>query len=251
MKNNLNVAVCEDDDTQREYICSLVSEWAEDREVSCRTDGYISSEQLIYSFDEGFPYQIYFLDIQMGEINGMELARRIRQQDRFTDQNRYAEIVFLTGLKEYALEGYEVGAFRYLLKPVEKKEFFDLLDRLFEKRNRDERKYFVLQQHGEVIKIPYEEIWYLTSLGHYVEMVYGTREVQRVKWKAGFGKFMREFEENGFVLSYRGVLVNLGRISRVGKTECVLDNGEVLPVSRGQYKELNEAFIRYYQKGEA
>lgn len=242
MRHHLKVAVCEDDNTQREYICSLVSEWAEAREISCQTDSYVSSEQLIYSFDKDFPYQIYFLDIQMGKINGMELAERIRQKDS------HANIIFLTGLKEYALDGYKVGAFRYVLKPVKEEEIFCLLDELVEKKIPIMEKYFILEQHGDLLKIPYSDIWYIASQGHYVEMAYGT---QKVQWKAGLGMLQREFEENGFVLSRRGVLVNLGKVSRVGKTECTLDNGEVLPISRSQYKKVNEAFIQYYQKGEA
>ncbi len=241
MIRNLKVAVCEDDDTQREYICSLVSQWAEAKGIFCQTDGYVSSEQLIFSFNHDFPYRIYFLDIQMGKINGLELAARIRERDS------HAEIIFLTGLKEYALDGYKVGAFRYVLKPVKEGEIFSLLDELAEKKIPVKENYFILEQHGELIKIPYSDIWYITSQGHYVEMAYGTK---KVRWKAGLGMLQREFEENGFVLSRRGVLVNLEKVSRVGKEECILDNGEVIPISRNRYKKVNEAFIQYYQRGE-
>ena len=70
---------------------------------------------------------------------------------------------------------------------------------------------------------------------------------QKVQWKSSLGSVQDLFERHGFVMTRRGVLVNMGRISRVGKTRCVLDNGEEIPVSRSQYKAVNEAFIRYYK----
>ena len=81
----------------------------------------------MFSFDGYFPYEIYILDIQMGKMNGMELARKIRKMDA------KAAILFLTGVKDYALEGYEVGAVRYLLKPVREDEFFRIMDEVAEK----------------------------------------------------------------------------------------------------------------------
>lgn len=238
MREEVKVAVCEDEEAQREYIRALVSEWAQNRGVSCRADGYVSAEQLIYSLDGAFPYQIYILDIQMGKMNGMELARKIRSEDS------QAAILFLTGLKDYALEGYEVGAVRYLIKPVKKEELFGILDEAAKRESEADVSCFLLERNGGVQKIPYKEIWYVEAQGHYLEMAYGDEKVQ---WKASFGSVQERFTEQGFVLTRRGVLVNLCRIARVEKTECVLDNGERVSVSRNQYKAVNEAFIRYYK----
>lgn len=238
MRDGMKVAVCEDEDVQRDYLCALVEEWAEHNGISCQADGYVSAEQLIFSFDGAFPYQVYILDIQMGKMNGMELARKIRVEDS------QAVILFLTGLRDYALEGYEVGAVRYLIKPVKKEELFGILDRAVVREKETDVACFLLEQSDGVWKIPYKEIWYVGSRGHYVELAYGDEKVQ---WKASLGSVQDIFLEHGFVMTRRGVLVNLRRIARVGKTECILDNGERVPVSRSQYKSLNEAFIRYYK----
>lgn len=232
------IAICEDDTTQLEYMKSLVQKWAEQSGVLCETDGYISAEQLMFSFDDDFPYELYILDIQMGKINGMELARRIRQRDK------KAVLLFLTGLREYALEGYEVGAFRYLLKPVKEEEFYQLMEQIVREREEEPVRYFLLEQRGEVLKIPYCDIWSIEAKGHYVELSYREKTLE---WKASLASLQEEFEENGFVTVRRGMLVNVSRISRVGKTECVLDNGAAVPVSRNQYKKVNEAFIKFYK----
>lgn len=236
--NNIKIAICEDDRAQTEYIKSLIGKWAEKTGAACHVDAYISAEQFLFSFDRDFPYDMYLLDIQMGKINGMELARKIREQEP------HAVLVFLTGLREYALEGYEVEAFRYLVKPVKEKEFYEVMTRIAENLSQKERAYFVLDRGGELMKIPYEDIWYIESQGHYVELSWRDGKIQ---WKASIGKLQDEFAENGFVMTRRGVLVNISCVSRVAKTECILDNGESVSISRNRYKQVNEAFIEYYK----
>ncbi len=238
MKDCLRIAVCEDDDVQRDYILSLVAGWAKNKGISCETSGYVSAEQLMYSFDGDFPYQVFILDIQMGNMNGMELARKIREMDS------KAAILFLTGVKDYALEGYEVGAVRYLLKPVREDEFFRIMDEVAEKEKETSVECFLLETGTTIQKLPFRDIWYVESQGHYLQMAYGD---QKMQWKSSLGSVQALFEDHGFVMTRRGVLVNLCRVSRVGKTECVLDNGARVLVSRNRYKAVNEAFIQYYK----
>lgn len=239
MQNCLKIAICEDDITQLDYIRTLVAQWVEKKGILCETAGYISAEQLMYSFDGEFPYHIFILDIQMGRMNGMELARQIRANDS------KAVILFLTGVKDYALEGYEVGAVRYLMKPVREDEFFGVLDEAAKMGHEADSEYFLLECGNDVRKIPFKDIWYVESQAHYLEMAYGS---QTVRWKSSLESVQRIFEENGFVITRRGVLVNLRRIARIGKTECILDNGEQVSISRNRYKAVNEAFIRFYKK---
>lgn len=240
--NSIEVVICEDDKAQIEYMRSLINDWAEKNSVNCHVDAYISAEQLLFSFDEDFPYHVYILDIQMGEINGMELAKQIRARDP------HAVIVFLTGLRDYVLEGYEVEAFRYLIKPVKEEEFYGIMTQIAKNLGQKENAYFILERGGELTKIPYADIWYIEAQGHYVELSHRSGKIQ---WKAGIGSLQAEFEENGFVMTRRGMLVNITGITRVTKTECILDNGESVSISRNRYRQVNEAFIGYYknQKG--
>ena len=240
MGEKIRIAVCEDDKTQRDYMERVLEKWAKDTGHDCEVDHYVSAEQLLFSVDTDFYHHIFFLDIQMGEMNGMELAHKIREKDR------NAVLIFLTGLRDYALEGYQVEAYRYLIKPVKEEELHAILNQVMEEKIGSEDSYYVLELHGELVKIPYDEIWYLAAQGHYVVLAYG-KETGR--WKESYGKLQDEFEENGFVVVRRGVLVNLARVARVGKTDCILDNGEALPISRSQYKKVNEAFIAFYRKG--
>lgn len=235
------IAICEDEKAQREYLENLLERWKTAFGEKILTDSYASAEQYLFETEEKQPYDLLILDIQMGEdkMNGVELARKIRKQDQKVN------IVFLTGIKDYAIEGYEVGAVRYLLKPVKETEFFALLDKLCDEAKEQKEEYFLVQTGGVTNRIPFSEILYAEADGHYVCLKASDKEW---KWKANFSSLSAVFEEKGFFLLRRGLYVNLAQVSQIGKTECTLENEEVLPVSKARYQALNEAFIAYYKK---
>ncbi len=240
MQEKIRIAVCEDDDTEREYICSLVERWRDKNQTNCQIDAYRTAEQIMLSFDGEFPYSIYLLDIEMGKISGMEFAGKIRENDK------EAVIIFLTGLAEYALDGYEVGAMQYLIKPIREEKLHTLLCQALDKLESNPEKFFVWEQGSEVLKISYDDIWYLEASGHYIKLFYGEHDIC---WKASLVSIQKEFEQNGFVMPKRGVLLNLRKIAGIGKTSCLLDNGKSVTISRNCYKKVNEAFINFYRNG--
>ncbi len=232
------IAVCEDEKAQREYIAKLLESWQEMSGGKASVDTYTSAEQFLFESEEKAPYNLLLLDIQMGQMNGVELARKVREKDA------KVTIVFLTGIKDYAIEGYEVGAVRYLLKPVKEVELFALLDQISETAKEQEKDYFFFQTAGEIHRIPFSEILYAEAEGHYVCLKSTDKEW---KWKENISSRSEELEKKGFFLLRRGLYVNLAQVEQIGKTECILENGEVLPVSKARYQALNEAFIAFYK----
>lgn len=237
------IAVCEDEAPQADYLKALLDRWQELSGSRALVDVFCSAEQFLFEADGRQPYDLLLLDIQMGEMNGMELARKVRLEDK------RVKIVFLTGIADYAIEGYEVGAVQYLLKPVKEPEFFALLDRITEEVTQKETEYFIFEENGRVHRVPLGEILYAEADGHYV--VLKTADGENMwRWKENFSEAAAELSGKGFFLLRRGLCVNISRITRIGRTECELENGELLPVGKGKYQALNEAFIAYY-KGRA
>ena len=235
------IAICEDEKVVLDYESSLVKEWGE--ASSCKgafeLDTYVSSEQFIFESEDKAPYDLLIFDIQMKNMNGMELAKKLRA--RGCD----AVIIFVTGVPDYAIEGYEVGAVRYILKPVRPEVLKDLLDASFTERQKKAEDYFVLGQGADVERICFKKILYIEARGHYV-FLKGI-DFER-EWKAGFAETAAAFEGRGFFCLRRGLMVNLAHVARITRTDCILDDGEALPVARGVYKELNEAFIAFFKK---
>ena len=232
------VAICEDDAAMRSYEKELVSGWAQDNGYKAVVDVYVNAEQFLFVIEDEQEYDLLILDIQMGEINGIKLAAKLRES------GMEAQIIFLTGVPDYALEGYEVGAIRYLMKPLKEREFLSLLDVLYEKIRMERKDFFLFEQGTSVCRIALSDILYLEAKGHYICM---STLQEELEWKAPFSSVAEQFESGNFCLLKRGLLVNLEHVEKITRSECILDHGRTLPVARERYKDLNKAFITYYR----
>ena len=106
----MNIAYCEDEKIQLEYMEQLIRKWADEGNDTVTYFGYGSAKELLFEHPDSFPFDLLLLDIDMDGMDGMALAKEIRKKDQ------KLPIVFLTNRSEYVFEGYEVGALRYLLK---------------------------------------------------------------------------------------------------------------------------------------
>ena len=233
------IAICEDEKVILEYESSLVKAWGEARGCALELDEYVSAQQFLFESEDKAPYDVLIFDIQMNGLNGMELAKKLRA--RGCD----SALIFVTGVKDYAIEGYEVGAVRYILKPVKADVLNGLLDSIYAERQTKAEDFFLLGQGSDLERIPFEKIIYLEARGHYVYMKGADFERE---WKSSFAQASAGFEEKNFFCLRRGLLVNLKHVSKITRTDCILDDGESLPVARGMYKDLNEAFIKCFCK---
>lgn len=237
------IAICEDDKVSRDYENLLIHQWAENKNLKISVDSYTSAENFLFESEDKVEYDLIILDIQMGKMNGFELAKNLRARG-FS-----GSVAFLTGISDYAIEGYEVGAVRYILKPVKEQNLFSVLDIVYGEYERKSKQFYLLQIGSDVSKIPFDEIIYVEARGHYVHLCgrHGTKAFEK-EWKASFGSVMPDFEEKFFFCLRRGFLVNLLHIQKITKTECFLINGEIIPVARNNYDKLNKAFIDFYRE---
>ena len=237
------IAVCEDEKTLRDYETLLINQWAEKRNLKITVDSYSSAENFLFESEDKLPYDFLLLDIQMGKMNGFELAKTLRARG-FS-----GSLAFLTGITDYAIEGYEVGAVRYILKPVKEENLYAVLDAVLANLSKTAEETFLLQIGTDISKIPFSQIIYIEAQGHYVRLI-GCDDGNpfEKEWKENFGNVSPDFEKHGFFCLKRGLLVNLGHVQKITKTECILDNEEVLPVARNNYDDLNRAFISFYME---
>ena len=231
------IAICEDEKVILDFESSLVKVWGAERACQMELDTYVSAEQFLFESEDKPLYDVLIFDIQMKGMNGMELAKTLRA--RGADSS----IIFVTGIPDYAIEGYEVGAVRYILKPVKAEVLNGLLDTIYSERKKKAEDFFVLGQGADLERIPFEKIIYIEARGHYVYMKGAGFERE---WKSSFSEAAGAFDKKTFFCLRRGLLVNLKHVSKITRTDCVLDDGEQLPVARGVYKDLNEAFIKCY-----
>ncbi len=234
-----HIGICEDDLAQQNYLEKCIKKWADKRGQKILIHKFVSGEQFLFEYEDMPNFDLLILDIQLIHMTGMELAREIRLK------NKSVKIVFLTGVADYAIEGYEVGAVRYLLKPLKPGVLEELLDVLCEEMRYTQEESFLYVKNGQTYRVPYHHIIYVEANGHYCKLITsgGVHE-----WKASFSGISGDFIGQGFGILKRGLLVNLRFVSRITKTDCVLENGEILPVAKSCYDELNQMFIAFYKE---
>ena len=223
------IAICDDSRTDAEYLATLVKEWAKDRIVKIRT--YQSAEAFMFNYAEEKDFDILLLDIEMGKMDGVTMAKTIRKD------NESVQIAFITGYSEYIADGYDVAALHYLIKPVKKEQLWSVLDRAAERLKKNEKE-LLLKTADETVVMPVREIRYLDVQQNYVT-VHGKIDVTV---KRTLGEFERELDERFFRLG-RSYIVNLNCVRRISKTEVILADGSAIPFPRGQYDALNRAII--------
>lgn len=235
----VRVAIVEDEAELHDYYGKMAEAWGEVRNVRLNITFVESSEEYLFKYDRQDIFDIIFLDICMKNMNGMELAHEIRKFDR------NVQIVFITGKAEYVFEGYEIGAVRYLIKPVEERELAKTLDACMERLGSNREDYLAIKYQGENLRISRSEIMFVKVDGHYLQM----KTVDKVyEWKDSLKEMIGKLDSERFVMANRSVVVNLEFVNKITREECILENGEAIPVSRGAYGSLNEAFMKYFFK---
>lgn len=237
----MRIACIEDEKSQRDYIVTLCEKWARENETEVLVSGYGSSEEFLFKH-ESFPFDLMLADISMGEINGIELAKTVRNRDEAIS------IAFITGDRDYALDGYEVGAVRYLLKPVDYDKLSVVLSLVAKKASnlKPEKESTIIVEFDSMKKAIYlRDILYIEASGHYCEVHMVKGEVYSLK--EGFSSLQKRA---GCISCHRSYAVNLDYVESIKRSGCILKGGTELPISRGCFASINQEFLDRFKPEE-
>lgn len=229
------VAVCDDSGTDAEYVQEILRGWAGQRQIHIQAEHFPSAESFLFRYAEDKAYDILLLDIEMGAMDGVTLARRVRQD------NESVQIVFITGYPDFMAEGYEVSALHYLMKPVAREKLFAVLDKAAANLARTEKRLCVTFDR-ETEFLPLRRILYIEAQKQYVLIHTEEREY---RMKATLADTEQELDEY-FFKCQRSFIVNLRHVLRI-KNDCVeLKNGIEVPISRGMAQKIGKEIIRLF-----
>lgn len=229
------IAICDDSDTDRQYISGLVDRWAANAGHTVRISAFVSAENFLFHYAEKRDHDILLLDIEMGAMDGVALAKRIR------GENELVQIVFITGFPDFMAEGYEVSALHYLMKPVAGEKLFAVLDRAAQNLNKRARQ-LCISFDRQTELVPLGEITYIEAQKQYVAVHTDTREY---RMKASLADTEKELDEY-FFRCQRSFIVNLRHVLRIGGDSVVLKNGTEVPISRGMAQKISKEIIRLF-----
>ena len=181
---NYKIAICDDSDADRNYVSDLAARWAANRGHTVQIAQFPSAENFLFRYAEENDYDILLLDIEMGHMDGVTMAKKLRRD------NDTVQIVFITGYSDYISEGYEVAALHYLMKPVKEDKLCSVLDRAAEKLSKNE-KVLHFQIGGEMFRVPIHQIRYAEVTGNYVTI----HVAQCLTVKMTLGRLEKELDE--------------------------------------------------------
>ncbi len=225
------IAICDDLESDRDYLKDLLNKWAINNSHLLNIDTFSSAESFLFHYEEAKDYDILLLDIEMGLMDGVSMAKKIRQD------NDTVQIIFITGYSDYIAEGYEVNALHYLMKPVKEEKLFSVLERAIEKVNKND-VVLNLETANGMVRVPIYQIRFAEVFGNYVTI----HANDEVAVKMTLNELEKILDERFYRVG-RSVIVNLNEVSRVTRTEIKLLDGTFIHLPRGAYDGVNRAII--------
>lgn len=228
----IQAAVCDDEPIFRAHIRELLVQDSVKQGYDLYVREYADGGELLSSFEQGQAMDVLFLDIRMKERDGMETARILREK------GCSCLIIFLTSASEYMQKGYEVRAFRYLLKEQADSELGGVMREC--RRELAADSFFVFSCEHRNYSVRKTEILYLESSKRLI-LLHTAGEVFRFYQK--LDNLEEQLAQDGFLRCHRSFLVREDRVKGWKENELWLENGERIPVSRSYEKEVNRRLM--------
>lgn len=227
------IAVCDDEEAVSEQVKNLITEWNPSVDVVC----FSSGEALLENYQS---YEAVFLDIDMAGMNGIETGKAIRRLDKDT------KIVYLTAYRDYVSGAFGVHAFQYLLKPVNKKAIWNVLEEIFRYMRSAEKK-IILDFHtvDGALCLPAESIYFFEYENRKIRIVTDKEQYYMADKIGNVAKRMAEF---GFSMPHQSFVVNMFHVKNVKNQQIFLDNGMEIPLSQKKQKIWKQELMGYLSR---
>lgn len=235
----IEVAICEDSKMDRELLYKIISFLMSDRGLQFRVDTYENGESLVMGYSN-HPYDLIFLDILMGEINGVEAGKKIRELDEMV------EIIYCTSSRDFAIAAYEIHSLGYLLKPYEPEKIGALIDYYVQRHPQDNQNYIEVKSRRKSMIIPYKDIIYLES-DNKVVYIHTTRQGE-VKVYGKLDSFEEQIKDGRYLRCHQSYLVNLVYVAGLVDSDFVMINDDVIPIRKSGRKILIKKYEDYLKK---
>ena len=233
----MRIAICDDEKNIRELIANKVAKQYPGAEIIF----FQSGEELLLSNES---MDILFLDIQMSGIDGMETARELRKKDKSVI------LIFVTAVEEYVFQAFDVGAFNYIVKPIDDGKFSDVLHRAVDEwslqninEKEPEERYVLINNSGVHTKVILDEIVYAEVFNRKVVIHRLDGEIEY------YGKMsdLESLAGDSFFRPHRAYLINFKHVEKYDATTIYLERGTVL-MAKQNYPKFVKKYMKYIQK---
>ena len=229
----MKVAIVDDELEMRQIMTDYVKRFGEEAGIDLETVTFESGE--LFLKDYKMIYDIIIFDIDMPGINGIDTARKLRE----IDSN--VTIIFVTNIAQYAINGYEVDAVDYILKPVSYYDFSMKFHRTGAKAAQKKEHIIKVETAEGTRRLRLPALIYVEVLSHYLYFHTTKRDYRS---RGNISDVEKELEKYNFVRIHRSYIVNLRYVNKVLSKEVTVGD-KVLPVSRNYKEKLKEEYLKY------
>ncbi len=233
----LHIAIIEDEDKAAETLCGYLRRFEEEMEEPAQVTRFSDARPFLEA-ETG--YDLVFMDIELPGMNGMEAARQLRSKDR------QAKLIFVTNMAQYAVEGYQVDALDFMVKPVTYSDFSFKMKRALSAIKMSRVQWLVIQQSTGLTRISSGELLYVEVQGH--TLTYHLERREPVKARGTLTDAERSLRQCHFLRCNNCYLVNPEKIRWV-RGYLVNVGGDELQISHPRRKQFLKDLGEWYAKG--
>ena len=233
-----NVAVCDDSKYDIDKIKKALNMFSIQKHIEFNISEFSNPEMLMYEIEDGKIADIFILDVEMPNMDGFELADKIRER------TETSIIIFLTSHDEMASMGYKSKALRYVIKLNLEKDIEEALDSAVAEISKVDDKTITLHHYNDYWRIPFKDIICVARISR--QLVITTRLLGEITDNRGIKEFFDMLEDNRFLFIDRSCFVNIDYISQINGYSLKLTNGQVLPISRRSLQNVKQTLLEQW-----
>lgn len=227
----INVTIIENNLNELDQLQHALDAWSENNSTPLSVTTYASGEDY-FSANTTHTSNVYFLDIQLDGMNGLDIAQQLRQDE-------YAgEIIFLTSFREYVFSGYKVHALNYLLKPLEIESLYSCMNEIKESL---QTNYYVFRNNQEIVQIEYRVILSFSSFLHSIDILTCHEHFTQ---HASLSNILSHLPKQ-FIRVHRSHIVNMTHIHKISGNTITLSNHTTVPIGRQYLNDVRKSFTEY------
>ena len=225
----INIAVLEDEQSEFDYLRPMVERYFNSIDREFKLHYFSDAKTFLVQYDTSM--DIILMDIELGSESGMEAARAIRKIDEDV------VIIFCTKMAQFAVQGYQVNALDFIVKPYTYENLAFRLNRAMKALGKERRFILVKTKEGSQ-NLALDDILYFDVFGHSLGV--HTRKQTLYSW-GSLGKYEETLKNQGFLRCSNSALVNARHIKTIHGKEVLVDNGDTITISRPRHKAFLQA----------
>lgn len=235
----INIAICDDEQESLHMIQKELYNAANKLKIEIETYAYNDGKKVLDSiYNENEDFDILFLDIDMPDISGLEIARKLRQK------NLDIILIFISAHEQYVFESIEYNPFRYIRKNRIEKELIQALKAAYQRLEEMQDSYIIVKTEEAEVRVKHSDIMYFETTARKVGIHLKNGEVLLVR--KTIKELYKKLNDENLIKIHSGCVANVKYIGKYSNHDITLDNGEQLIVSRTRIKNVKMTLMNYW-----